>query len=531
MEGIDTGRDAGRPRTRKGKAAAGGDGNNLQHELEGMAMGRDLTQNNTQEETNNRGVHGEGSRPKQTPMTVMEEEMGQMMANFPREMESAVRESLMTIRQDPVSRNNRGACRPLGFQTSDHLADTSGEESERTVRGFHNNHRQASKLPPFTGKEKWIVWFNRFSDVARLRRWTESQKLDELLPRLQGAAGEFVYEMLSQRTRSNFGLLVEELNNRFRVIETRKTFAAQFSNRNQRPNETHEEYAAELKRLYDKGHANRNLETRQEDLLRRFLDGLLDERVRFHVEYIKDPQSIDQAVDEVINFQETRRKPQFREGQFEGRNKRSTRRIEVDLETDSGEDEDRDATGQDTERIARIQGRGKKTPILRDTENSEVKDKRKETTVGKENSTSDEIHTALKEVTESLTKLTLTVESIDKRVSTLENGRTRQRPRLQGQQRSTNYRYYGSGNSPNQDNGTQNNFQPRGQQPNGLRICFSCGQEGHFARNCPNVPMVTGQMQLAVQPASVVDDKGMEVFAKERKASMPSSMEGSSQSN
>lgn len=39
---------------------------------------------------------------------------------------------------------------------------------------------------------------------------------------------------------------------------TKKTFGAQFSHRNQKPSEYVEEYAAELKRLYDKAHANRD---------------------------------------------------------------------------------------------------------------------------------------------------------------------------------------------------------------------------------------------------------------------------------
>ncbi|KAH3771690.1 hypothetical protein DPMN_173018, partial [Dreissena polymorpha] len=41
-------------------------------------------------------------------------------------------------------------------------------------------------------------------------------------------------------------------------------------------------YAAELKMLYDKTHVNRDKETRKEDRLRRFLDGLIDDNARFH---------------------------------------------------------------------------------------------------------------------------------------------------------------------------------------------------------------------------------------------------------
>ena len=63
-------------------------------------------------------------------------------------------------------------------------------------------------------------------------------------------------------------------------------------------------YGADLKRLYDKGHSAHDPETTQEDLLRRFLDWLLDKRARFQVEYVKEPKDIDDTVCELVNFME-----------------------------------------------------------------------------------------------------------------------------------------------------------------------------------------------------------------------------------
>ncbi len=113
-----------------------------------------------------------------------------------------------------------------------------------TRRAKPNN----AKLPPFTGKETWNVWFNRFEDVATGQRWTTEDKLDEMLPRLQGTAGEFVYGQLSQNIRSNYRALCKELNSRFRVIETSKAFWVQFTHRNQLSGESVEEYSAEVKK-------------------------------------------------------------------------------------------------------------------------------------------------------------------------------------------------------------------------------------------------------------------------------------------
>ena len=54
-------------------------------------------------------------------------------------------------------------------------------------------------------------------------------KLDNLLPQLQGKAGDFVFTQVTKQTLSNYNELVKELNSRFRVVETEKTFAAKFS--------------------------------------------------------------------------------------------------------------------------------------------------------------------------------------------------------------------------------------------------------------------------------------------------------------
>ena len=102
--------------------------------------------------------------------------------------------------------------------------------------------------------------------------------------------------------------MIKELNSRLRVVETKKTYAARFSQRTQKPGETAEEFVAELKRLYAKAYELREKHTRQEDLVRRFLDGLRDSEARFEIEYNKEPDDIDEAVYHAVNFIQTRRR-------------------------------------------------------------------------------------------------------------------------------------------------------------------------------------------------------------------------------
>ena len=164
------------------------------------------------------------------------------------------------------------------------------------------------KISPYTGDGDWQVWIARFEAIAQRFRMTDDDKLDQLLPRLEGKAAQFAFTQLAPPALSNYRLLVRELNLRFRVIDTPKSYSAKFSRRSQKVGETAEDYAAELKMLYDKAHGHRDLYIRDEDLVRRFLDGLRDDEVRFEVEYYKEPESIDEAVFHVVNFIQTKGK-------------------------------------------------------------------------------------------------------------------------------------------------------------------------------------------------------------------------------
>ena len=182
------------------------------------------------------------------------------------------------------------------------------------------------KISPYNGKEEWLVWITKFEVVAERYGWSDSEKLDQLLPRLEGQAAQFVYSQLPRSMLDNYSTLTQELSSRFRVIQTPRSFAAKFSRRVQRIGETAEEYANDLKLLYDKAHGYRERQLREEDLVRRFLDGLRDEDIRFSVEYHKEPSSIDEAVYHVVNHEQTKGRKERRD---------STRRLPDKTDVDS----------------------------------------------------------------------------------------------------------------------------------------------------------------------------------------------------
>ena len=257
------------------------------------------------------------SRPVRHRSSMMTEQSNPVRSRIPQQ----ITEDHLTnvIRSQTYRRNPQPSRRPrrsidrrrsedysfTDTETSDHGSDEI--HSSGTRHNSRENRCYHPKLPAFTGQESWEVYYNRFEDVAAQEDWTDKDKLRELLPKLQGKAGDFVYSQLSCSTRRNFKALVDEIKHRFRKIESARTYGSQFSKRYQKADETVEDFAAELKRLYNKAYPNRDSVTKREDLLRRFLDGIFDNKASFQVEYVKQPTDINEAVFEIVTFQENKK--------------------------------------------------------------------------------------------------------------------------------------------------------------------------------------------------------------------------------
>ena len=88
-------------------------------------------------------------------------------------------------------------------------------------------------------------------------------------------------------------------------MESTKTYAAISWKCDQKVSETEETYVAELKQVYDKAYPQWDSASRDEDLLCRFLNGLIDQKACQQVEFVKDPANIDEALGETVKYHES----------------------------------------------------------------------------------------------------------------------------------------------------------------------------------------------------------------------------------
>ena len=103
------------------------------------------------------------------------------------------------------------------------------------------------------------MWYNQYKETTH--SLSTKEKLRDLKSLLRGAAAEFVFGQLSSGITRDYGLLKRELWSRFQKVENPRIFRSLFTKRSQKPGETVEDFAAELKRLYDKAHPGRDKKT------------------------------------------------------------------------------------------------------------------------------------------------------------------------------------------------------------------------------------------------------------------------------
>ncbi len=154
------------------------------------------------------------------------------------------------------------------------------------------------------------------------------------------------------------------------------------------------------------------------------------------MEFVKEPLDIDEAVNDVINFRETRRRP---DPTNSNRKNKHTARSTASVDSD------------EEERIARLPGRPSKGNSFNKTTASSSSP-----TQGK----------SIQQVDSEVNQVKAELQQLKQRVEHLENQRQQPRQRQNNQRQPFTSQRNGSSNSSENQAGVE---------------CFKCGQRGHYA--------------------------------------------------
>ena len=161
-----------------------------------------------------------------------------------------------------------------------------------------------------------------------------------------------------------------------------------------------------MKRLYAKAYKFRDEQTIQEDMVRRFLDGLRDSDARFEVEYNKETENIDEAVYHVVKFVQTKHRG-IQEGHTDRKFKKYARRASCD-DADSSKEYLSDESN-DLHRVNRV-------PAKKETSHNKktCKDEEKKDPLEVHPSTENESLKVLSEAKDMLQTLMLQMQEFSK---------------------------------------------------------------------------------------------------------------------
>ena len=147
--------------------------------------------------------------------------------------------------------------------------------------------QQLPPLPKYTGEEQsqgetFRDWLEQFELVASLGEWDEKTKLVNLVTRLRGQAYAF-YRSCTLQQRACYATLVTELTKRFTPVQIQAVQSSLFHDRIQKPRETVDAYAQDLRQRFYKAYPTVQQGTREAEemgqlvLANQFVAGLLPE--------------------------------------------------------------------------------------------------------------------------------------------------------------------------------------------------------------------------------------------------------------
>ncbi|GFW62950.1 uncharacterized protein TNCV_4452991 [Trichonephila clavipes] len=140
------------------------------------------------------------------------------------------------------------------------------------------------KLYTYDGNTSWEVYKIQFCIISEANGWTEGVKACQLEASLIGEAAELL-QTLHNTEQLNLNSLYNALDLRFGQKDSKGYARLQLKTRDQKPEESLQEYAFEIQRFTTLAFSDFSANVREIISLEYFVDGLKDEEIQRAVEW------------------------------------------------------------------------------------------------------------------------------------------------------------------------------------------------------------------------------------------------------
>ncbi|KAJ8949486.1 hypothetical protein NQ318_005953 [Aromia moschata] len=131
------------------------------------------------------------------------------------------------------------------------------------------------KPPTYDGQSSWSMYRRQFEAAAKANGWTSQEMATSLVISLRGQALE-ILQSIPEEQQNDYDRIVGALEIRYGHKYLRQVYQSQIKSRQQRTNESLQEYEADIERLIHLAYPQAPKEFLEQIGIQTFIDGLLD---------------------------------------------------------------------------------------------------------------------------------------------------------------------------------------------------------------------------------------------------------------
>ncbi|KAJ8952818.1 hypothetical protein NQ318_008139 [Aromia moschata] len=131
------------------------------------------------------------------------------------------------------------------------------------------------KPPTYDGQSSWSMYCRQFEAAAKVNGWTSQEMATSLVIALRGQAPE-ILQSIPEEQQNDYDRIVGALEIRYGHKYLRQVYQSQIKSRQQKSNESFQEYEADIDRLVHLAYPHAPKEFLEQIGIQTFINGLLD---------------------------------------------------------------------------------------------------------------------------------------------------------------------------------------------------------------------------------------------------------------